>query len=419
MGNYTEDGVVSIYPFTKQVEGEEVVIGRKDTVTFLSIPIDAFEILDELSKGFTIGQVRHFYQEKYEENPDIADLLNFLEVKGFVKPFIDGEKNIDHWNVINESNPVKKVKTSYFYFPGFPQSLAQKIFGRYSLVLMGVCIGFGLLSAIFEPSIIPNWNAFFFKENLTIMQLFLTLIGLLTLFLHEMAHLIAARALGIPSKIGISNRMWMLVAETDMTEIWSVPRNQRYLPFLAGPLFDSFCASLLAIILYIHKKGLITISPLGEQICKAILLSYLLGLLWQCYLFIRTDFYFVFANLFRCKSLMKDTEVLLLNQLAKFLPFIKKVSQSNIPIAERSIIRCYAVIWLIGRAIALHVLIFIATPLIWHYFLKISTILNAGHSENPSAFIDALLMVALVFIPQAYGLWLWVSSFRKKKRSQL
>jgi putative peptide zinc metalloprotease protein len=419
MGHYTEDTIVSIYPFTKQIEGEEVVIGRKDTVTFLAIPIDAFEILDELSKGFTISQVRDFYQEKYGENPDIVDLLDFLEAKGFVKPFVNGQKNIDHWNSVNDLNQVKKAKASYFHFSDFPQSLAQKIFSRQILILMGVCIGLGLLSAIFEPSIIPNWNAFFFKENLTIMQLFLTFIGLLTLFLHEMAHLIAARALGIPSKIGISNRMWMLVAETDMTEIWSVPRSQRYLPFLAGPLFDSFCASLLAMILYIHKKGLITISPSVEQICKAILLSYLLGLLWQCYLFIRTDFYFVFANLFRCKNLMKDTEILLLNKLAKFIPFIKKVSQSNIPTAERRIIRYYAVIWLVGRAIALCSLVFIAIPLIWHYFLKISTVLNAGYSENPSAFIDALLMVALVFIPQAYGLWLWISSFSKKKRSQL
>ena len=58
------------------------------------------------------------------------------------------------------------------------------------------------------------------------------------IFVHELAHLIAARAVGVNSRMGISHRLWYLVAETDLTGLWSVTRNQRYLPMLAGMIVD-------------------------------------------------------------------------------------------------------------------------------------------------------------------------------------
>jgi hypothetical protein len=52
------------------------------------------------------------------------------------------------------------------------------------------------------------------------MQLLVMVIGYATVFLHEMAHLVAARgAVGVSSRLGISHRLWYLVAETDMTGV--------------------------------------------------------------------------------------------------------------------------------------------------------------------------------------------------------
>ncbi len=411
MGQYHADTLVAVYPFTRQIEGEEIVIGRSDTSTFLVLSFEAVELLDYLSEGNTIEQAQQLYQTKYNEIPDLVDLLNLLENKGFVQPFAeqpDWAKNL----AVDPNVKIVTTKTSRFHFTNFPQSLSQQIFSRQNLKIVGAFIGMALLAAIIEPSIIPGWDAYFFQENLTLMRLFLMLIGFLAVFLHEMAHLVAARALGISSRMGISNRMWMLVAETDMTGIWSISRNRRYLPFLAGPLLDAFFASIFALVFFAQKKGLIEIHPFVAQLANAVFLSYLLGLFWQCYLFVRTDFYFVIANFFYCKNLMKDTEVFLWNQLARFISSIRKVSQSHIPRSERRVIRLYALLWLMGRASALSILIFISLPLTWNYFLKISAIFQAGYSANPSAFIDALFMLAFVFIPQFLGIWLWIRSSR-------
>jgi putative peptide zinc metalloprotease protein len=416
MRKYTADTVVSVDRFTRQVEGEETTIGHSsNTETFLALPSEAVELLDHLSTGKTIGEVQNLYQIKYGEIPDIADLLSVLESKGFIYSSVTekDQTNTSVRKIIYKKNIGNK--SSRFHFENIPQSLAQKIFSKWNLIFAGICIGLALLAAISDPSIIPGWNAYFFQSNLAFMRLCLMLIGFLTLFLHEMAHLTAARALGVSSRLGISNRMWILVAETDMTGIWSVPRKQRYLPFLAGPLLDAFCASLLTLTFFFHSKKLIELPIIFEQIGKAMLLSYLLGLLWQCYLFVRTDFYFVIANFFRCKNLMKDTEIFLYNQFIRFICSRRQISQSHIPHSERRVIKFYAVFWILGRAIAFYSLIFISFPLIWNYSFKFFTIFKAGYLANPSAFMDTLFVIGIIFGPQAYGLWLWIRSFYKKE----
>lgn len=417
MGKYTADILITVYPFTRQSEGEEVVIGRTDTAVFLVLPFDAVELLDYLADGKTVGEAESLYQEKYGEVPDMEDFLDFLERKGLVQPLVNDIA--EQPNVVIKTTDLpqpKKPATVRFHFANFPQSLARKIFSRPMLLSCGVLIGLALVAITVEPSIVPGWGAHFFNENFTLMRLLLMMMGYATLFLHEMAHLLAARSVGVSSRLGISNRMWVLVAETDMTGIWGVPRNQRYLPFIAGPLLDAVSASVLTLIMFAQSRGWLVLHPVVFQLGRAMLLVYLLRLLWQCYFFVQTDFYFVIANFFRCKSLMKDTEVFLRNQLARLVRSRHRVNQSHIPRAERRVISCYAILWVVGRIAAVSSLIFISIPLMWHYFLAIFAVLSAGYQANPYAFIDALLIIFLVLAPQSVGLWLWIRSFRTTQR---
>jgi hypothetical protein len=50
----------------------------------------------------------------------------------------------------------------------------------------------------------------------------------LTATVHELAHLAAARSLGVPARIGLSTRLFYLVAQTDVSGIWAAPRRARY-----------------------------------------------------------------------------------------------------------------------------------------------------------------------------------------------
>lgn len=413
MGQYVNQTSVVVYPFTRQHEGEEVIIGHLSTATFLVLPPDAVEILDYLAHGKTVGETQALYREKYGEVPDLDDLLSVLEQKGFVAPLGEHSSGTALPGI---PAAIKPTQIRY-HFANFPQPLAQQLFSRTALMLYGAVIGLALVAIARDPSLIPGWEAYFFKENATLMIVGLMALDGVALFLHEMAHLVAARSLGVFCRLGVSNRMWTLVAETDMTGVWSVPRQQRYLPFLAGPLLDMVCTALLTLIFFGEHRGWLGLPPVVHQLGFAWLLNYWMGLLWQCYFFVRTDFYYVVANFFRCKSLLSDTEVLMRNQLARWCRWVRRVDQSHIPHRERRIIRSYALLWLFGRAAAIWVLIAISLPLMWHYCVRLAGILAAGYGANPAAFIDALLMLALVCIPQGLGFWLWFRSFRSTQSS--
>jgi putative peptide zinc metalloprotease protein len=408
--NYTTNTQVAVYPFTRQSEGEEIVIGRPDTSVFLVLPFDAVELLDHLSNGKTVGEAKFLYQQKYGKVPDLEELLEVLESKGFVQLLVKNRTN-QSYVAINKNNSSLK-----FHFTNFPRSLAQKLFSYQVLVSCGVLIGLALVALVVEPSLVPGWNAHFFPQNLTLMRLLVLTMGYFTVFLHEMAHLVAARAVGVSSRLGIGHRLWVLVVETDMTGVWGIPRSQRYLPLLAGSLLDATSASILILLLFAESHGWLVFPAIIVQLSRAMLLTYLLRLLWQCYLFVRTDFYFVVANIFRCKNLIKDTEVFLRNQVAHVWHSIRQVDQSHIPPREMQAIACYAWLWVLGRVAAIAVLIFISLPLTWHYGLVIFSIFNAGFQAHPYAFIDALLLTWLSLITQGAGVLLFIRSLYKSLR---
>jgi putative peptide zinc metalloprotease protein len=412
-GQYQADTLVAVYPFTRQTDDEEVTIGRPDTNVFLVLPSDAVELLDFLAAGNTVGEARSLYEAKYGEVPDM-EFLEYLDSKGFVRPLDNNdpsaEKTIISELSFTKSSPVR------FHFINFPQSLAQKLFGSPVLTGCGMAIALAVVAVVIEPSIVPNWKAYFFEKHAALTVLTLIAIDCVALFIHEMAHLVAAKAVGVSCRIGISHRLWVLVAETDMTGIWAIPRNQRYLPFLAGPLVDATSIALLILVFFAQSRGWLRLSPSVFQIGQAILLTYLLQILWQCYFFVRTDFYYVFANFFRCKNLLKDTEVHLRNQISRWFSSVHRVNQSHIPLKERRVIRWYAILWVTGRVAALTSLILISIPVMWHYFFSLFAVLRAGYAANPYGFIDALLLLAIVFTPQGVGFWLWIRSFRQERR---
>jgi hypothetical protein len=415
------NSVVSVYPFTRQLDGEDIVIGRSDTGVFLVLPPDAVELLDHLAAGKTVVQAQALYQEKYNEVPDLGDLLEVLESHGFVQfPQTKRTKTETTASILRstESRSLSKpvADSRRFHFAQFPQSLAQRIFSRPALITYGAIVGLALIAVTLDPLILPTWQAYFFNKNISLMLCLLTGFNVFTVFLHEMAHLVAARAIGVSCRLGISHRLWILVAETDMTGIWNVPRNHRYLPFLAGPLLDAVSASILLLVLFVHKQGWIPLHPMALQFAQMLVLSYLLALLWQCYFFLRTDFYYVVANFFGCRSLMKDTQVFIRNQVSRMVRRGRIIDQSNIPKAEMRVIRCYSIVYVLGRVAALSSLIGIGFPVMWNYIHLLGSTWSAGYSANPNAFIDATVLGLLFFGFQGTGFGLWIYSLRRRRK---
>jgi hypothetical protein len=412
---YTQDTKVAVYPFSRQAEGDEVVIGRADTGVFLALPPDAVEILDTLAAGETVGRAQEIYRQKYGMVPEVQELLEFLETKGFVRP---GGGGAEPAAAAGQGVAANVPQQQKYHFTNIPQSLAQALFGPAALVVATLLVVLAAVAVYLEPELAPERSAMIFHHDRTVMMLCLVLLGYTTVFFHEMGHLLAARARGVSSRLGISRRMWVLVAETDMTGLWSVPKRQRYLPMLAGPLVDVTSAATMLLVLFAAERHWISLWVPIAEVLRAMTFLYLMRLLWQCFFFVRTDFYYVIASFFGCKSLMQDTEMFIQNQLRRLLaPGRPLVDQSHLPPAELRVVRAYSWVWLLGRLLALSALIFFTIPVMYRYSVIAWKAVAVGPAAGYYAFFDAVFTFFFVILPVLLGLSWWISSLVKRGRT--
>lgn len=404
MAGYPPDSLVTVRPFARHRDGETATIGDHDREVYLTIPASGLDILDDLAAGKTVGETVRSYESKYAETPDIDDFLAALNAEGFV----------------GQTREIPKRRRG-LELKWISRRMARMVF---NLPMLGVAL-LAVAGAVWmvadDPGLMPGPTIMLFPHHfalLTWMTLGWTLVGV---FLHEVAHLVAARAAGVPARIQISHRMYAAVGETDMTGIWVAPKRWRFVGFISGPLFDMFCVSVIIGILYASRHGVLYLSDIARLWLSALVLTYVARTLWQCFLFLRTDFYYVIAHALRCKSLLADTETMLRNKVA-WLFRRPRVDQSGIPRRERWIMRVYSVGWVGGRTLALAVLIFFSGPILIGYFTEVVHLVTG----QPTRFntYDFATVAALVILLDFTGLFLWIrglakSAFRRKTGSMI
>lgn len=408
MTRFSADAVVRLLPFSRQIEGDEAIIGRAETGTFLALPLEAVELLDELAKGKSIGQVQAEHRLKTGETPDLEDLLSYLDERGFLA----GEARE------SAGPPPGRPPSRRFHFTGFPENVARKIFSLPMLIGAGLLILAAILAAIEEPALRPSWKSLLFDRDVTLMTTLLMLSGLVLTFFHEMGHLVAARARGVSCSLGIGNRLWIVVAETDMTGVWALPKKERYLPILAGPLVDAVSGSFLILILFAELHGWLALPPVLATLFRALATVYLLRILWQCYFFVRTDFYYVYTMTFGCRNLLKDTQDFLKNRWADLLGRVRPADQSHIPAREMKAVKAYSGFWLLGRALALLMFATVIMPLVVRYLVSVGSILISPNGFTAYQVFDAGAFSFLSMAMLLTGIWLWLKEILQNWRWQ-
>lgn len=409
MPRYAADSHVLVESLARQPEPDGILVGRKDLGTFLLLPADAVDVLDDLAAGLTVGEAQLRHHQRHGETPDMEDFLGSLEQHGFVRPAAPPGSRV------GTEEPVAPPVKAY-HFEWISERWASRLYETPMLAAGALLIALAVAAIAARPSIVPGWRAAYFPTNTAAGLLFLMLTGLFTTFLHEMGHLVAARARGVSCRFGIGNQLWFLVWETDMTGIWALPRGKRYLPILGGPLVDLLSASALLLIFFVSASGWVALPPRALRFGQALLFVYLMRIIWQCYFFLRTDFYYALANLLRCRSLMQDTRVFLKNLAARFFRIGKTTDQSHIPRAERRMVHVYSVIWLVGRGLAFTLLIFIQIPLLFHYLaLLVSRIRDGTLTSAPSDPLVPLLAASFFSLFLLAGLGLWIKRLWPKK----
>ena len=111
---------------------------------------------------------------------------------------------------------------------------------------------------------------------------------------------------------------------------------------------------------------------------------------------------------------MGDTETLLRNQLARLFPARPTVDQSSIPARERRVIRAYAVVWVVGRLLALASLFLITLPVLAGYCRIVAASLRAAAPAAASA--GDLTWIVFGLGLQGAGLVLWARGLARARK---
>jgi hypothetical protein len=411
---YTRDTVVAVQPFSRQQEGDDIVIGRIETGVFVAVPSEAIELLEQFAEGKSVGEVADECQRKNGEVPDLGDFLEYLESKGIVAPV---GKSVSDQSTDPSVAVLPKPRKVKYHFTNFSQSLAQRLFDT---PVLWTSLALSLIAAglvIYDPTLIPGPRDLYFPDHRTMIWIILIFLGYGAVYIHELGHLIAARALGINSRMGISHRLWHVVVETDLTGLWSVSKQQRYLPLFAGAIIDVVSGALTIMLLFAQTRHWLPLTVVGVRVTRAMAFTYVMRIIWQCLLFIRTDFYYVIASVFNCRSLLSDTEDFLRNMLHPLLPWVRYVNQSAIPPFEKRVIRVYSVVWVVGRIAAFSLLWVITIPLFARYSRSLAGAVRAGYSANPGNFVDALVFTLYFLVPVTVGFTLWIRTLVRGERT--
>ncbi|GAB3985842.1 hypothetical protein GCM10029978_099760 [Actinoallomurus acanthiterrae] len=191
----------------------------------------------------------------------------------------------------------------------------------------------------------------------------------------------------------------MLVFETHLNGLWSVPRRSRYLPLVAGMVGDLVWCSLLTILARLtDPHGLPHAFP--GAFLRALALSTLLRLAWQFYFYLRTDVYQVFVTALHCVDLHRTTREYLSNRAHRLVRRTAPYDEERWHPRDRQVARWYGYLFGLGYLFTLGTLAWVGVPAVLEVLSGIATRLLSGTAFD-ARFLDGCATLALNFVPLA------------------
>lgn len=327
----------ALAPLVMSQDGGECVLGRPDLGLYVEVPEPGIVFLTALRDGASLEDATAAASEAVGEPVDGEDFLRGLAEVGLLEPVQSGDPAV-------APAGGRRIR----WIEGVSPRVARWFFGRIAWTIYGTSalVAFGLL--LFRPDLRPGFEDTWFLTDPVLSVLALLPLSLALAAAHEAWHWLAGRAVGVPAVFRVSRRGFALVFETDLSQLVTVPRRQRYGPFLAGMAFDSvvLAAALTARLLY--REDLLALPPTLDRVLGAVVLTQVLVLVWQwAAVFLRSDGYAVLANALRCNNLYRATWLTAKDRLWR-LPADEAAELAAVGEHDRRVARWFAIGYMAG-----------------------------------------------------------------------
>lgn len=392
MSSETSSGVIRIAHLTFVEEGDGVMVGRPDTGQYALFPAEGAEAVRLLRSGEQAGDVSAWFERETGTPIDLDDLYATLADLGFLAA-TDAEAEAP--------TPVRGQRLGRLAF----SSLAWLLYVTSALA------AFGLMVA--EPRVRPDYHSIFFTSHLSLLPIAIATAQPPLMILHEAFHAMAGRRLGLPSKLSIGHRLYFIVAETRLDALYSVPKRQRYLPFLAGMVIDVVVLSWFTIAAFLIMRGGGPGWLSGYLLALGV--TVVVRLLWQAFFFLESDVYYVISAVCGCSNLQAAARFRLYRGYRRLrrLP-VPDFGEDWTP-QDRAASRWYAPLLFVGLVAAGVNLVLFVIPSVIHLASILVTRLGHPATTGTANLVDTavFLLLALGQLTIVAALWL-----RDRRRSR-
>lgn len=323
-------------------EGDDVLIGEPESGKFVAVPPVGGLVVTALLEGRTVAEAQAAAEAAAGEPVDVASFVDTLGQLGFLD---DGSTA-----TAAPSAPVQQRD----WLAGFRQERVRPLFGRVAWLLYAMAAGFCVLVFALRPDLWPASTDALVLPDAGLSVLIMIPLSYLMAGVHELWHWLAACAAGIRTRFGIDRRWYFLVFETDLSQLWSLPRRSRYGPQLAGLAVDMV---MLAVLLAIELLW-----P-GQRLAAGLVFAVVATTLWQCMIFLRTDLYGVLVTATGCRDLWR-AKTLLLRKAFGRLTADETAELAKASARDVEVGRWFRWVWLAGCVVALGYFVLFYVPLL-------------------------------------------------------
>ncbi|RBW68189.1 PqqD family protein [Bacillus taeanensis] len=362
-------------------DNKEFIVEDPQSNDYFQMNACSIDAIRLLNSNQSLGEIEEKLSSKYPEE-DI-DMIAFTEQLIELKLI----REIDGQAVERKKNVTRQTG-----FNWLPSSIGKFFFSKAMRVFYFFLFISSIGLMIYNPNLFPHYRDLFVFEHMTFNLLLWMGVSLIIVLHHELGHLLAVRSYNFPARLGISNRLFLVVFETEMNDVWKLKRSERNMPYLAGLCFDMV---LLFGALFV-QAAFPDAPAILHALSALIVFDIVIKVVYQCCFYMKTDLYYVIENMTGCYNLMENSK----RYLQQYFPFIRAERDAASFEGEERVIRLYAFFYLVGIGLSLALFTFYMIPQMVYTYTKTLPHLTASMSsywfwDAVIILLQSLLMIGL------------------------
>jgi hypothetical protein len=401
------DSTVTLVPLTVVEQDDGYIVGSPGQGTFVKLPLVGVQAIEQLRDGASVEAVSRALTpqdpDPGAEDVDVADFVQTLIGLGFVAA-VDGAR-VEEPAGAGEEVPGPRWVT------GPRPERVRWLFSRAAWALYASAFVFCVVAEAAMPHYRPHPGDYFFLSDSLVSIAILTVVAFVLTGAHEAFHWLAGSAQGVSARFAISRRLYFLVFETDLTQLWSLPKRRRYGPLLAGMALDSMvlAASILA-------RLAVPDHLVWYRLLAAVGIIETTSLVWQACIFLRNDLYLVTSLALGCVNLWRVTMLTVKGAVWR-LNEAERAELRSADERDRRHARWFGALCVVGLVAAAWYAKAVLVPAVWHTIWSIYNHVVTSTPDHPRFWVG-IVFGALALLPNALTIYVLIRDTVRRRRSR-